>query len=181
MKLSKPRIEYVYGEGRRISFLIHADSVKEAERLVDTAGDKTLEGVIKVFREKRSLTANAYFHVLVTKIAAALNTDIQSVKRRMVCSYGAVADKDNVPITVTVPKGVDINVYFDYATWIYGDSEGDTYIIYKPTHLLDSREFSRLVEKTAEEAKALGIEVLPDAELERLYALSNKEQGSASV
>ena len=105
MKLSKPRIEYVYGEGRRISFLLHADSVKEAERLVDSAGDKTLEGVIKVFREKRSLTANAYFHVLVTKIAAALNTDIQSVKRRMVCSYGAVADKDNVPITVTVPTG----------------------------------------------------------------------------
>ena len=174
MKLSKPRIEYVYGEGRRISFLLHADSVKEAERLVDSAGDKTLEGVIKVFREKRSLTANAYFHVLVTKIAAALNTDIQSVKRRMVCSYGAVADKDNVPITVTVPKGVDINVYFDYAAWIYGDSEGDTYIIYKPTHLLDSREFGRLVDSTVEEAKALGIETLPPDELRRLYAQVNK-------
>lgn len=174
MKLSKPRIEYVYGEGRRISFLLHADSVKEAERLVDASDGKVLEGVIKVFREKRSLSANAYFHVLVTKIAAALNTDIQSVKKRMVCSYGAVADKDNVPITVTVPKGVDINLYFDYAAWIYGDSEGDTYIIYKPTHLLDSREFSRLVSATCEEAKALGIEVLPDAELERLYAQVNE-------
>lgn len=174
MKLSKPRIEYVYGEGRRISFLLHADSVKEAERLVDSAGDKTLDGVIKVFREKRSLTANAYFHVLVTKIAAALNTDIQSVKRRMVCSYGAVANKDNVPITVTVPKGVDINVYFDYAAWIYGDSEGDTYIIYKPTHLLNTREFSRLVDATVEEAKSLGIETLPKAELERLYAQVNE-------
>ena len=170
MKLSKPRLTYEYGEGRRISFLLHADSVKEAERLCDTAGEKMLDGVIKVYREKRSLTANAYFHVLCTKIAAALNTDIQSVKRRMVCSYGSVADKDNVPITVTVPKGVDINLYFDYAAWIYGDPEGDTYIIYKPTHLLDSREFGRLVDATCEEAKALGIEVLPDAELERLYA-----------
>lgn len=174
MKLSKPRIEYVYGEGRRISFLLHADSVKEAERLVDSTGDKMLEGVIKVFREKRSLTANAYFHVLVTKIAAALNTDIQSVKKRMVCSYGAVADKDNVPITVTVPKGVDIGLYFDYAAWIYGDSEGDTYIIYKPTHLLNTREFSRLVDATVEEAKSLGIETLPKAELERLYAQIDK-------
>jgi hypothetical protein len=175
MKLSKPRIEYVYGEGRRISFLLHADSVKEAERLVDSAGDKTLEGVIKVFREKRSLTANAYFHVLVTKIAAALNTDIQSVKKRLVCSYGAVADKDNVPITVTVPNGVDINVYFDYASWIYGDSEGDTYIIYKPTHLLDSREFARLIDATVEEAKQLGIETLPPNELRRLYEIPNEK------
>lgn len=174
MKLSKPRIEYVYGEGRRISFLLHADSVKEAERLVDASDGKVLEGVIKVFREKRSLSANAYFHVLVTKIAAALNTDIQSVKKRMVCSYGAVADKDNVPITVTVPKGVDINLYFDYAAWIYGDSEGDTYIIYKPTHLLNTREFSRLVDATVEEAKSLGIETLPKAELERLYAQIDK-------
>ena len=174
MKLSKPRIEYVYGEGRRISFLLHAESVKEAERLVDSTGDKMLEGVIKVFREKRSLTANAYFHVLVAKIAAALNTDIQSVKKRMVCSYGAVADKDNVPITVTVPKGVDIGLYFDYAAWIYGDSEGDTYIIYKPTHLLNTREFSRLVDATVEEAKSLGIETLPRAELERLYAQIDK-------
>jgi hypothetical protein len=175
MKLLKPRIEYVYGEGRRISFLLPADSVKEAERLVDASYDKVLEGVIKVFREKRSLTANAYFHVLVTKIAAALNTDIQSVKKRLVCSYGAVADKDNVPITVTVPKGVDINLYFDYAAWIYGDSEGDTYIIYKPTHLLDSRDFARLIDATVEEAKQLGIETLPKEELERLYALPNEK------
>jgi hypothetical protein len=152
-----------------------ADSVKAAMDLCDKQKDREYEVTIKEYREKRSLTANAYFHVLCTKIAAVLKTDIDSVKKRLVRSYGAVADSDDgKPIVVTVPKGVNIETYYPYVEWLYGDASGDTYMMLKQTHTINTAEFSRLVDATVDEAKALGIETLPPDELRRLYAQVNK-------
>lgn len=174
MKLKNPRIDLVYGEGARISFLLaDKESEAEARRFVDKDREKSMvyDAAIKEDRKKRSLTANAYFHVLCTKIAAALKTDIESVKKQMVRSYGAYADNDaGDPIIVTVPKGINIELYFNYPQWMYGDEKGDTYMIFKPTHCMNTAEFARLIDATVDEAKALGIETLPPSELERLYA-----------
>ena len=180
MKLKKPRIEMVYGEGTRVSFLLDGkDSEAEARRFVDRDAQHQKEMIyeanLKVYRDKRSLTANAYLHVLCTKIAAVLRTDIQSVKKRMVESYGAVADNDvGEPIIVTVPKGVNIGIYFDYVQWLYGDEKSDTYMPFKPTHVMNTAEFARLVDGVVSEAKTLGIETLPPDELRRLYAQIDK-------
>ena len=58
-----------------------------------------LDVEIKKHREKRSLSANAYFHVLCNKISAETGESEDAVKRRLVVSYGALArDKDGKPV-----------------------------------------------------------------------------------
>lgn len=46
---------------------------------------------IKKHRNKRSRSANAYFHVLVNKIAAETGESDDLVKERLVVAYGTVA------------------------------------------------------------------------------------------
>lgn len=175
MKATNFRLSRSYNGAWELTARLTADSVKDAMNLCDKQKEREYEVTIKEYREKRSLTANAYFHVLCTKMAAVLKTDIDSVKKRLVRSYGAVADSDDgKPIVVTVPKGVNIEVYYPYVEWLYGDQNGDTYMMLKQTHTMNTAEFSRLVDATVEEAKALGIETLPPDELRRLYAQIDK-------
>ena len=67
-----------------------------------------LDVEIKKHREKRSLSANAYFHVLCNKISAETGESEDAVKRRLVVSYGALArDKDGKPVGLKLPPTVD--------------------------------------------------------------------------
>lgn len=175
MKALKPRIESVYGEGTRISFLLaDKESEAQARRMVDSYKDKTLDLTAKEWKEKRSLTANAYFHALVSKMAAILQSDIPSVKKHLVLSYGVSAERDSIPVTITLPKGVAAEDFYPYCEWVYGDSEGDTYELMKETHMMNTKEFSVLLDGTIRECKELGIETLSPDEIRRLYAQIDK-------
>ena len=46
---------------------------------------------IKKHRNSRSLSANAYFHVLVNKIAMELRTSEETIKAQLVTDYGTLA------------------------------------------------------------------------------------------
>lgn len=171
MKLTDPRMDFAYGIGWRISFAIVDDFSKhEAQRICDTMKGKILRVIVKLFVETRSLTANAYFHALCGKMAAVLRTDIESVKKHLVNSYGVCAERDGHPVTITLPKGERADDYYPYCVWIGGDANGDTYALMKQTHVMDSREFARLLDATIDECRELNIEVLPDEEVKRLYA-----------
>ena len=50
----------------------------------------------------------------------------------------------------------------------------DTYLLYKQTHTLDGAEFGRLIDGTVEDCAELGIETLPPAELEAMYAQADQ-------
>lgn len=66
--------------------------INEAERFIKGVDElKKLEKLsiaIKPFRKKRSLSANAYFHVLVTKIAEKVGTSKAEAKNLMIGRYG---------------------------------------------------------------------------------------------
>jgi len=150
------------------------DSVREAMNLVDHAKDKVYEILCKVFRPKRSLPANAYFHVLVNKLAAVLDVSDDEMKVHLVLKYGTIAEIGNVPVTITIPKEANVEDYYRYARWYEGDDYTDTYILYKQTHVLNGREFSRLIDGTVEDCKELGIETLTPAELALMYAQADR-------
>ena len=62
---------------------------------------------IKKHRNKRSHSANAYFHVLVNKIAAETGESDDLVKERLVVAYGTVArDKDGCTVGFKLPVSV---------------------------------------------------------------------------
>lgn len=174
MKGKRFGLSRTYGGDWMLSLVVDESSVQEAKRLVDSQKDVLYDVEIKRHREKRSLTANAYFHALCGKMAAAIGSDIDSVKRHLVMQYGTAAERDRIPVTITLPKGVAAEDFYPYCEWVYGDSEGDTYELMKETHMMDTKEFSVLLDGTVRECRDLGIETLPEDEIRRLYAQGDK-------
>lgn len=128
---------------------------------------------IKPYRKRRSLDANAYFHVLVDKISKVLNRSNEEVKTQLNLEYGTLARDETGQIAgFKALKEVPITRFFKYAKPIGECIENNKifvkYLIYKETHTLDSAEMSRLIDGTIQEAKDLNIETLTPIELENL-------------
>lgn len=132
------------------------------ERFDQLAG-KDLDVEIKVHREKRSKSANAYFHVLVNKIAGETGEADDAVKNRLVTSYGVVAkDEDGLTIGFKLPATVDVSKIYPYTRLFDRRTEGgkdfNCYLVLKHTSDMDTKEMARLIDGAIEEARELGIE-----------------------
>ena len=158
-----------------ISFLVDASPSEEVQRLATL--EKLSIRAVK-YSEKRSLSANAYFHVLVAKIASAVNATNTEVKNRLIREYGAFEYVgDQIP-TIRLKAEYedemlvrdDIHVkpvgreYHDGCEWV-------RMCFMRGSHTYNTQEMSRLIDGAVSEAKELGIETLPPAELERMKAL----------
>lgn len=152
------------------------DILKVQEALLEVVSnlkEKPYVCEIKPFHKKRSLDANAYFHVLVDKIAKAVNKSAEDVKVQINLDYGTIASDDKgLKAGFKALKEVPISKFFKYAKPIGECTENGKifvkYLIYKETHTLDSSEMAILIDGTIQEAKQLGIETLTPIELENL-------------
>lgn len=152
--------------------------VDDARAIYDELDGKDLDIELKIHREKRSLDANAYFHVLVGKIAEATSRGFEETKTELVVEYGAVErDEEGVKVGFKLPAAVDVNKIYRYVKCFDTREENgkvfNCYIVFKHTHLLDTKEMSRLIDGAVYEAKNLGIETKTPEELERLKSLWN--------
>lgn len=139
------------------------------QALKATPLDKWLTVEVKQWREQRSKDANAYFHVLVTKIAEVLGLGLEEVKKQMVEEYGTELCK------ARVPQDADPTMIHKYVKLI-GESKGtkqpcNDWIIFKPTHELNTKEMARLIDGVVNEAKQLDIETRTPAELAEMMSL----------
>ena len=142
-------------------------------QLFDDLKDCEISVEIKRWREPRSKNANAYFHVLVNKIAEAQRLGNDEVKKMMVLEYGTLAtDETGSVLGAMVPENTNIEEFYPYAKWYksmeVNDREYDCYLFYKQTHTLDSKEMARLIDGTIYVAKGLGIETMTPDQLARL-------------
>lgn len=131
---------------------------------------------IKKYREKRSTDANAYFHVLVGKIADVLRISKVEVKNRMINHYGQAELIDGKPVCITTQLEPDRMLKNEslHATQISVNVKNDktfySYMVMRGSHTYNTKEMSILIDGTVQEAKDLGIETLPPYEIERLKA-----------
>lgn len=137
---------------------------------------KTLKIDIDEWKNKRSLNANSYFHLLVNEIASVMKIGNDECKIKMNLEYGSVAtDKNGNKVIIKVPSDVDISKFYDYAKFIAEKEEKGLklsyYVFYKQTHTLNSKEMARLIDGTVEVAKELGIETKTPEELAKMKAL----------
>jgi len=132
--------------------------------------EEVLDITIEKHKEKRSLNANAYFHLLINKLARHFDISDEEMKIKMNLSYGTIATDDNDKILgCKVPKGTDIQTFYPYAKWYKEDDDGcDCYLFYKKTHTLNTLEFSKLINGVVWECKQVGIETLDEIELQKL-------------
>lgn len=159
-----------------LSFRVPKHETYSVDRIVDTIKTRqvTSKERLKIaclfYKEKRSLNANAYFHVLVDKIAKIMKLGMDEVKERLVIEYGTAASENGEQIIAALPKTANVKSYYPYAKWI-GDftakngKEYSQYLFYKKTHTLDSSEMSKLIEGVVFEAKDLGIETRTPQEI----------------
>lgn len=156
-----------------IQIRVFKEWAEDALRLVDYLSGQIVDFSLKKWRKKRSLDANAYFHVLVDKLAKVTKHGADQVKRALVERYGTLARADDGMLRVVVlPANQDPYEFYDYFRYVQ-DQEvngkpGIMYAMVKRTSVLDTKEMSDLIDGTIAECKEVGIETLPPAELERM-------------
>lgn len=170
MKALNPRLTHEYGRGWVLCFDVDSESTGLAKMVVDKYKDGYVDLSVDKWSDKRSLQANAYFHVLVNSIAKETKSSEDDVKKMLVRQYGTYArGKDGKYAAVKVPKNTDIEQFYPYYRFIGEDENGlDMYLFYKRTRDLNKEEMSRLIEGTVSEAQALKIETMTPDELARM-------------
>lgn len=153
-------MSFTLGGKQRVTLEVNGDFRETWDKL---HLEPVLDIEVKKHREKRSLSANAYFHVLVNKIATETGESDDEVKRRLVVSYGAIArDKDGHVIGIKLPAAVDATEIYQYVRYYETRQENGKdfacYFVYKDTHRMDTKEFAHLVDGAITEAKELGIQ-----------------------
>lgn len=143
-------------------FREHFDRLKDAE----------LDVKIKKRYQRRSRQANSYFHVLVNEIAAERGCSDEEIKAWLVCEYGALMkDSEGIEVGLNLPASVDASNVYPYTKYLESyEVNGklfNVYLMYKQTHLMDSKEMSRLIDGAIEEARELGIETDTPEQLAR--------------
>ena len=150
---------------------------------IDDIIGKLLDITIKIFRERRSKDANAYFHVLVGKIANKTEASRTAVKNRLIREYGQEALFNGQPLLCYFPEA--LNVLNDPTNHFRPSGRTELingemcceYVLMRGSHTYDTAEMSRLIDATVEEAKELGIETMTPEQLNHLYELWEKTHG----
>lgn len=139
---------------------------------------KHLSVEVKKYRQKRSLDANAYAWVLMSKIADALRSSKEEVYIQMLERYGQREPK----LLSVVADAVDM-IYraTDNHCTVVGESELNGKLfkhmaILRGSSTYDTKEMSILIDGIVSEAKELGIETATPMELSRL-----KEEWGAEI
>ncbi len=137
--------------------------------------DKLLRITAREWKEKRSLDANSYFHLLCGKLAEKLGESTNRVKNHLIASYGQpeLLEDDQVAVfTTNIPEEWMMEREYPHTECIMIDILAHpvmfTYRLYRGSHTYDTKEMSRLIEGTISECKAQGIDTMTPEEQERM-------------
>lgn len=131
--------------------------------LAECDPSKTYE--VKEAKKRRSATQNAYYWLMLNKLARKLRMGDTEVHLNMLREYGTC---EVVSLSLRVPAG-DYFKYYDDLGADYVDGEERRVLkVYKGSSRMDSSEFSRLIEGMREECELQGIDVATPEEIARM-------------
>lgn len=142
---------------------------------------------VKKHTEKRSLSANGYYWVLIGKMADTLRIPKPEVHNRMLRAYGQPHVIGGRLATVPIPDTEEAEKETLMAETYHVRPTSQvrmgtknqmfrTYILLRGSHELTTQEFSVLLDGTIREAQQIGIETLKPIELEALYAAEHSSR-----
>jgi hypothetical protein len=177
MNITANAIRLQYNEAGGAELVLSCPTKPDISKLKEVVAKGNLLAVeVKQHRQKRSLNANAYMWVLLSKMAEVLHTTKDELYLIMLERYGQfthIIVKPNVvgkvkqewravrelgEVTVNGKKGIQLQCYFGSSTY-------------------DTQEMSVLIDGIVSEAKELGIETLPPEDL----ALLKQEWGMSTT
>ena len=158
-------------DGKTVAlFLLDSDT-----GLSDLRADELLDIKAEKHINKRSNTANGYLWALITDIAKAIGSSDIEVYRECIRRAGVVKVFDNI-----APDKIDnaIRLMSENKPRGTGDFAEEINIggkpvvaVYYGSSKYNAVEFSRLLDEVIDEARELGIDIIPPNEVERLKAL----------
>jgi hypothetical protein len=120
---------------------------------------------IKLYKDKRSLDANAYYWKLLNKIANILKLNKEQLHFKFLKEYGQVA-------SCLLPSEVEITGFTKYNELIRTiDIKGklfNEYRLFKGSSEMNSAEMSILIQGIENEAKELGIQTLDELRVKEM-------------
>lgn len=154
----------------RIEATIDAKCVQAVQAFLEKAKGKVVSATLSIWREKRSLDANAYAWKLMSMIADELTI------------RGAATTKDEVYLGMLkrYGQGDIVKVRPDKAELILREfpykepheklytEDNQYWRVWVGSSNYDTREMAAFIEGIIADAKELGIETLPPAEIERM-------------
>lgn len=156
---------------RLLVTMVLTDVSEQAVQTISAFDDLSVE--MKKYRAKRSLDANAYFHVLVGKIADTLTISKAKAKNMLICRYGQpqlLPDGSIMIYKTNAPEEFMWEQEAVHAIPVRYEDKATFYKIYRGSHTYDSKEMSLLIDGTVADAKELGIETMTPAELAEMKA-----------
>ena len=152
-----------------ISVKVNEDITDGLRKLVEC---ENIDIILKKHRNKRSLDANAYFHVLCGKIAEVLEISKPRCKNILIGRYGQPELLENGAPAV-LKSNIPISFMLEQETlhcMPCGEKEENGveltfYRVYRGSHTYDTKEMSVLIDGTVQEAKDIGVETMPPDEI----------------
>lgn len=153
------------------------------EYLSQAPKDKTW--VLEEFKEKqkRSLNANSYFHVMCDKLRQKFDPPMSMAccKNHLITSYGQImyiSDGEQMIYKTNAPVEFMQEQETVHALCVKITEENGKpvyfYRIYRGSHEYDTKEMAQLIEGTVEECKAQGIETEPPDRIKEMLMLWEK-------
>lgn len=174
----KAKLESVAREFKtfRVTFITYEDISDCIEALQNVDLRLTAEK----WRVKRSLSANAYYYVLLGKIAERAGETLTEAHNQTIADYGQ-ADGNKILLLDDIDwrKVEWLHLKPTPEVQVVEDNLYRAYLVMRGSHTYDTAEMSALIRGTIEDAKALGIETLTPVELEdmlRAYEINHREK-----
>jgi hypothetical protein len=120
------------------------------------------------YTQRRSLDANAYFHVLVGKIADALTISKAKAKNVLICKYGQpqlLPDGSIMVYKTNAPEEFMWEQEAIHCIPVKYEDKATFYKVFRGSHTYDTKEMSVLIDGTVADAKELGIETATPTEI----------------
>ena len=161
----------------RLTFELETDISSSIDKLKD----KPLRITVKQWREKRSLDANAYYWVLLSRLAEAAGISKPRAHNLMLRRYGQNLMIAGQMAFLVVPDTTEAEetaleaetFHIRPTSQVKQGKDGKayrTYTVLAGSSTYDTKEMSELINGLVAECKEQGIETLPPEELARMMA-----------
>jgi len=157
---NKPKIALVFGGQAEITFTAPKSVLRAFEGLTD----KPLAVTIKEYREKRSLSQNAYLWVMLDKLGAKLNRTKEDIYKEYVRDCGVF---EILPIRNDAVERFIKLWQARGLGWVcddLGESKLDGYtklIAYYGSSTYNTAEMTRLIDAVLQDCEEQGIDTMP--------------------
>ena len=137
---------------------------------------------VKERRERRSLSQNSYYWVLITKLSAVLTQRNAVTHNLMLRDYGQIEVMNGRAVNVIIPDSEDADKKALQAETFHIKPTSQVingfrnYVLLRGSSTYNSDEMSKLLNGLITECQSVGIETLPPDELKRMYEQEKASQ-----